>query len=116
MCWATDSAPCSVKLWNAKLRFLLTSGREAEATAEFSKASQALGSKSLPLWRMRVLNAQAKNPEKVEDIFIAAMKAESSIVKEMKVLYIEYLALMKGLSKIITSKEIIGCNDKTLQN
>lgn len=96
--WATEASPTSVNLWHAKLRYLLTSGRDAEAMAAFAQASEILGGKSLPLWRMRLMDAQAKHPEKVEDVFLASLKVEPSISKEMKPSYIEWIVLTKGLN------------------
>lgn len=47
---------------------------------------------------MKLLFTQAKNPEKVKEVFQAALKSCPEVVKEMKPLYIEWLVLKKSKS------------------
>ncbi|KAK2586790.1 hypothetical protein KPH14_011815 [Odynerus spinipes] len=97
LCSATETIPNSVSLWHIRLRYLLMSGKEEEATSVFRKATQILGEKSLPLWRMKLLHTQAKNPDKTEEIFQAAMQGHPDIAKDMKPSYIEWLILTKNI-------------------
>ena len=93
---ATTIIPTSVNLWHAKLQFLLHAGRDNEAAAEFDKASTKLGPKALPLWRMRLMDAQVKQDPNISSIFQAAMKSDPSIAQEIQPTYLEWLVLMKG--------------------
>lgn len=96
LCVATETVPNSVSLWHARLRYLLVSDEE-EAEKLFPKAIQALGEKSLPLWKMRILHTQAICPEKTEEIFQAALQGHSSIAQELKPTYMEWLVLTKSI-------------------
>nr|XP_003705650.1 PREDICTED: U3 small nucleolar RNA-associated protein 6 homolog [Megachile rotundata] len=96
LCVATETVPNSVSLWHARLRYLLVSNEE-EAEKLFPKAIQALGEKSLPLWKMRILHTQAICPEKTEEIFQAALQGHSSIAQELKPTYMEWLVLTKSI-------------------
>lgn len=119
LCWATDALPKSVDLWQARLRYHLAFGQEDSATAAFAKvdtsptfqsliyfnctifieqATEILGEKSLPLWRMRLLHVQTKSPEKTEQIFQAALQEGPTIARDMKPTYIEWLVLSKSES------------------
>ncbi|XP_054012932.1 U3 small nucleolar RNA-associated protein 6 homolog [Hylaeus anthracinus] len=97
LCMATETIPSSVNLWHARLRYLLVSGQDEEAETIFSKAIQILGVKSLPLWKMRILHAQAKSPEKTEEIFQGAVQGHPNIAQEIKPTYIEWLVLTKSI-------------------
>lgn len=96
LCVATETVPSSVSLWHARLRYLLVS-EEEEAEKIFPKAIQALGEKSLPLWKMRILHTQAICPEKTEEIFQAALQGHSNIAQELKPTYMEWLVLTKSI-------------------
>ncbi|XP_043248218.1 U3 small nucleolar RNA-associated protein 6 homolog [Colletes gigas] len=97
LCIATEAVPTSVSLWHARLRYLLVSGQEDEAESIFSKITQILGEKSLPLWRMRILHAQAKSPEKTQEIFQEVIQGYPNIAQEIKPTYIEWLVLTKSI-------------------
>lgn len=97
LCSAVESIPNSVSLWHVRLRYLLVSEQEEEAASVFAKATNILGEKALPLWRMKLLHTQAKSPEKIEEIFQAAMQAHPDIAKDMKPSYIEWLVLTKSI-------------------
>ncbi|KZC08369.1 PREDICTED: U3 small nucleolar RNA-associated protein 6 homolog [Dufourea novaeangliae] len=97
LCMATEAIPSSVSLWHARLRYLLISGQEEEAETVFSKVTQVLGEKSLPLWKMKILHVQAKSPEKTEEIFQAALQGHPNIAQEIKPTYIEWLVLTKSI-------------------
>ncbi|XP_015518125.1 U3 small nucleolar RNA-associated protein 6 homolog [Neodiprion lecontei] len=97
LCWATDALPKSVDLWQARLRYHLAFGQEDSATAAFVKATEILGEKSLPLWKMRLLHVQTKSPEETEQIFQAALQEGPTIAKDMKPTYIEWLVLTKSI-------------------
>lgn len=97
LCMATEAVPSSVSLWHARLRYLLVSGQDDEAETIFSKITQILGEKSLPLWKMRILHAQAKSSEKTEEIFQAAVHGHPNIAREIKPTYIEWLVLTKSI-------------------
>lgn len=97
LCTATDAIPSSVSLWHARLRYLLVSGQDEDIDNVFSKATQILGEKSLPLWKMLLLHAQAKHPEKTEEIFQAALKGHPNIAQELKPTYIEWIVLTKSI-------------------
>ncbi|XP_076285803.1 U3 small nucleolar RNA-associated protein 6 homolog isoform X2 [Lasioglossum baleicum] len=97
LCIATETIPNSVSLWHARLRYLLSSGLEEEAEAVFPKATQILGDKSLPLWKMRILHMQTKTPERTEEVFQAALQGHPSVAQEMKPTYIEWLILTKSI-------------------
>lgn len=94
---ATETIPSSISLWHARLRYLFAHGEEDEAEAAFSKATQILGEKSLPLWKLKILHVQAKSPERNEQVFQAAMQAHPTIAQEIKSTYIEWLALTKNI-------------------
>ncbi|XP_035731894.1 U3 small nucleolar RNA-associated protein 6 homolog [Vespa mandarinia] len=94
---ATEIIPNSVSLWHVRLRHLLVTRQEEEATSVFVKATEILGEKSLPLWRMKLLHTQAINPDKTEEIFQAAVQEHPNISKDMKPSYIEWLVLTKSI-------------------
>ncbi|KAF7402853.1 hypothetical protein HZH66_005120 [Vespula vulgaris] len=94
---ATEIIPNSVSLWHVRLRHLLVTRQEEEATNVFVKATQILGEKSLPLWRMKLLHTQATSPDKTEEIFQAAVQEHPNISKDMKPSYIEWLVLTKSI-------------------
>ncbi|XP_076230226.1 U3 small nucleolar RNA-associated protein 6 homolog isoform X2 [Nomia melanderi] len=97
LCMATEALPNSVSLWHARLRYLLTSGQEEEVETLFFKVIEILGEKSLPLWKMRILHMQAKNPERTEEIFQAALQGHPNVAQEIKPTYIEWLVLTKSI-------------------
>lgn len=100
--------------------YLITSGQDELAMAEFdnvsldklqlltifiiffhhniSQAFKILGANALPLWRMKILHTQAKNPNKVEEVFRTAMLENDALAVAMKPAYIEWLVLTKGMS------------------
>ncbi|KAG7211944.1 hypothetical protein KM043_011153 [Ampulex compressa] len=94
---ACDIIPSSVSLWHARFRYLLISGQEEDAVVILKKATQNLGEKALPLWRMRILHVQAKSPEKTEEVFQAALQAHPTIAQDIKPMYIEWLVLAKNI-------------------
>lgn len=94
---ATETIPNSVSLWHARLRYLLVAGQDEEAVPVFSEATQALGAKSLPLWKMRILHVQSKSPEKTEEVFKAALQSHPNIAQDIKPIYVEWLVLAKGI-------------------
>ncbi|XP_034190619.1 U3 small nucleolar RNA-associated protein 6 homolog [Osmia lignaria lignaria] len=96
LCVATETIPSSVSLWHARLRYLLVS-EEEEAERVFPNAIQALGEKSLPLWKMRILHVQAKCPERTDEIFQAALQGHSNVAQELKPVYLEWLVLSKSI-------------------
>ncbi|EFN79056.1 U3 small nucleolar RNA-associated protein 6 homolog [Harpegnathos saltator] len=97
LCGATDAVPNSVNLWQERMRHLLLSGQEQEAAAIYPKATEILGEKALPLWRMRILHVQTKNSEKTEEAFQAALHAHPLIARDIKPTYIEWLVLTKSI-------------------
>ncbi|XP_078040892.1 U3 small nucleolar RNA-associated protein 6 homolog isoform X2 [Augochlora pura] len=97
LCMATEAIPNSVSLWHARLRYLLASGLEEDAEIVFPKAIKILGDKSLPLWKMRILHMQAKNPERTEEVFQAALLGHANVAQEIKPTYIEWLVLTKNI-------------------
>ncbi|XP_017885993.1 U3 small nucleolar RNA-associated protein 6 homolog [Ceratina calcarata] len=94
---ATETLPSSISLWHARVRYLFAYGEDDEAEAAFSKATQILGEKSLPLWKLKILHVQSKCPEKNEQVFQAAMQAHPNIAQEIKPTYIEWLVLTKNI-------------------
>ncbi|XP_076248353.1 U3 small nucleolar RNA-associated protein 6 homolog [Calliopsis andreniformis] len=97
LCMATEAVPNSVSLWHARLKYLLVLGQEEEAEIVFSKVTQILGEKSLPLWKMRILHVQAKSPEKTEEVFQAALQGHPNVGQQIRPTYIEWLVLTKGI-------------------
>ena len=55
-----------------------------------------LGKKSLPLWQLRLLHTQAKNPDNLEQFFQDALKSEPDISNYFKPIYIEWITLTQG--------------------
>ncbi|XP_066601747.1 U3 small nucleolar RNA-associated protein 6 homolog isoform X2 [Prorops nasuta] len=107
---ATEIIPDSINLWNIRLRHLIASDLEDESATVFNEATRTLGEKSLPLWKMRLMYVQAKNPEGVEDIFKAALQAELNIAKEIKPIYIEWLVLSKNIHEARKVYECLAKN------
>ncbi|XP_034936563.1 U3 small nucleolar RNA-associated protein 6 homolog [Chelonus insularis] len=97
LCNATEALPNSIKLWCAKLKYLFNSDQEELAFSEFNKAIKILGSKALPLWRMKLLYIQVKSPNKVEEFFKNAVQQDEAISREMKPDYIKWLVVTKGI-------------------
>lgn len=93
---ATDAIPDSVSLWCERIKYLLQRGQENEADTLLSKATEKLGEKAVPLWRMRILHAQIRSSEEVEKIFEAALK-HVEIAKDIKPIWLEWLLLTKGI-------------------
>lgn len=96
---ATETISNSISLWHARLRYLFAIGEEKEAESVFLKATQILGEKSLPLWKIKILHVQAKFPEKTEQVFQAALQGHPSIAQEIKPTYIEWLVLTKSIQE-----------------
>ncbi|XP_015177794.1 PREDICTED: U3 small nucleolar RNA-associated protein 6 homolog [Polistes dominula] len=94
---ATENIPDCVSLWHIRLKHLFITKQEEEADSVFAKAIQILGEKSLSLWRMKLLHAQVTNPNKIEEIFQAAVQEPLEISKDMKPSYIEWVVLTKSI-------------------
>ncbi|XP_067211528.1 U3 small nucleolar RNA-associated protein 6 homolog [Linepithema humile] len=93
---ATDAIPDSVSLWCERIKHLLQFEQENEADTVLSEATEKLGEKALPLWRMRILHSQIRSSEDAEKIFEAALK-HVRIAKEIKPIWLEWLVLTKGI-------------------
>ncbi|KAK0173015.1 hypothetical protein PV328_006270 [Microctonus aethiopoides] len=97
LCNGTDALPTSVTLWHAKLEYLINAGQDELIEKEFNKAIETLKENALPIWRMKLLYVQAKHPNKVQDVFQAAMQEQADVTREMNPAYIEWLVLTKGI-------------------
>ncbi|XP_012284127.1 U3 small nucleolar RNA-associated protein 6 homolog [Orussus abietinus] len=97
LCWATEAIPDSVSLWHMRLKHYFATDQEDSASAAFTEAIKRLREKSLPIWKMKLLYVQAKDPEKTEEVFKAALQAEPAIAKDFKPKYIEWLVLTKNI-------------------
>ncbi|XP_011495959.1 PREDICTED: U3 small nucleolar RNA-associated protein 6 homolog isoform X2 [Ceratosolen solmsi marchali] len=95
--WATEALPESESLWHAQLHYLLSTNQEELATEIFNKAIDILGKNSLPLFRLKLLHIQAKNPENLEKFFQDALKSEPIISNYIKPIYIEWIVLTKDI-------------------
>ncbi|KYN05376.1 PREDICTED: U3 small nucleolar RNA-associated protein 6 homolog [Cyphomyrmex costatus] len=93
---ATNIVPNSVGIWHARLNHLLECGLEKEAYAMLPEVTDKLGEKALPLWKMRILHAQIKSLEEVEESFKAALQYPL-IAKDIKIMWLEWLVLTKGI-------------------
>ncbi|XP_012523269.1 U3 small nucleolar RNA-associated protein 6 homolog [Monomorium pharaonis] len=93
---ATEAVPNSVDIWHARLNYMLQCGLKKEAYAMFPKATEILGEKALPLWKMRILHAQIKSSEEAEESFQAAL-AQPLIARDIKPMWLEWLVLTKGI-------------------
>ncbi|XP_014486143.1 PREDICTED: U3 small nucleolar RNA-associated protein 6 homolog [Dinoponera quadriceps] len=95
---ATDAVPNSVVIWYARMKHLLVSGRGKEVAAIYPKATQMLGKKALPLWKMRISHVRRmKSSVKTEKTFRAALQAHAFIAKDIKPVYLDWLASTKGI-------------------
>ncbi|XP_008559011.1 U3 small nucleolar RNA-associated protein 6 homolog [Microplitis demolitor] len=97
LCNATDALPHNIDLWKEKLRHLISVNKNDLFITEFDKATKTLGSKALPLWKIKLLYFQAKHPNKVEEIYFAGMKEHPEISRELKPAYIKWVVLTKGI-------------------
>lgn len=103
--WATESFPNNEKLWHLRLNYHLTTNDDELSNGLFKQATEQLGEKSFPLWKTKLLHVQAKNPDKVQEFFQAALFGPLNVAKEMKPLYLEWAVLTK--SKNIRAKRIL---------
>ncbi|XP_043477850.1 U3 small nucleolar RNA-associated protein 6 homolog [Leptopilina heterotoma] len=99
LAWSTESYPQSEKLWHLRLSYLLTTNNEDQSNELFKQATEQLGEKSLSLWKMKLLHVQAKNPEKIQEFFQAALLGPQNVAKDMKPLYLEWAVLTKNITE-----------------
>ncbi|XP_011646217.1 U3 small nucleolar RNA-associated protein 6 homolog [Pogonomyrmex barbatus] len=83
-------------IWHMRLNYLLRCGQEKKAYALYPKLTQLLGEKALPLWKLRILHAQIRSSDEVEESFQAALKYPL-IAKDIKFEWLEWLVLTKGI-------------------
>lgn len=96
--YATDAIPQSSDIWRKKINHLIKTNSDNDIIdQEFTKAIEILGNNSLPIWKMKLPYYQARFPNKVEDIFKSAIMQPPEIAKLIKVPYIEWTILTKGI-------------------
>ncbi|XP_073998199.1 U3 small nucleolar RNA-associated protein 6 homolog isoform X2 [Rhodnius prolixus] len=95
----TKRLPQSVRLWEARLKFLLSKGEEAAGVKVFNDALATLVSHehALPLWKYMLKYWQITNPSKAESLFKEGIAADPAVSTPLKPLYLEWLTVNHGI-------------------
>uniref|UniRef100_A0A0V0G6L9 Putative u3 small nucleolar rna-associated protein 6 log isoform x3 n=1 Tax=Triatoma dimidiata TaxID=72491 RepID=A0A0V0G6L9_TRIDM len=95
----TKRLPQSVRLWEARLKFLLSKGEEKAGVKVFNEALATLESHehALPLWKYMLKYWQITNPSKAENLFKEGIAADPSVSTPLKPLYLEWLTVNHGI-------------------
>ncbi|XP_022089355.1 U3 small nucleolar RNA-associated protein 6 homolog isoform X2 [Acanthaster planci] len=96
----------SAAVWEACLRLSIQDSgmgkehQQAEVSQLFDSAISFVKAKhALPLWRLGLEWCLIMNPDNVQEIFKAAIKEPPAVSTPMKIVYLEWVAIKKGISK-----------------
>lgn len=95
----TKRLPQSVRLWEARLKFLLSKGEEKAGVKVFNEALATLESHehALPLWKYMLKYWQITNPSKAESLFKEGIATDPAVSTPLKPLYLEWLTVNHGI-------------------
>lgn len=97
---ATTKHTYAIKLWETWMRFHIRNDEEEQVNEIFKRATKKLATGSVPLWRLLIHYYHTKPdiPDKLDEIYRAAIYQSPTISSFFKPVYIEWVASNRNIN------------------